>query len=160
GLGLAGARAGLAGALLALDLPLAQAASILAVRVWPARDYTRVTLELDEPLKSTQLQLSDPPRLVVDLEGLEIDLSLRELVAKIRPEDPHILQVRVGQHRARVARLVFDLKSEVLPQLFTLEPVGNHRHRLVLDPPPAAPVDPLKPLLGDVPSRPVRPPLP
>ncbi|HLS57948.1 MAG TPA: N-acetylmuramoyl-L-alanine amidase [Zeimonas sp.] len=160
GLGLAGARAGLAGALLALDLPLAQAASILAVRVWPARDYTRVTLELDEPLKSTQLQLSDPPRLVVDLEGLEIDLSLRELVAKIRPEDPHILQVRVGQHRAHVARLVFDLKSEVLPQLFTLEPVGNYRHRLVLDLHPAVPVDPLKTLLDDVRSRSARPPLP
>src|SRR5690606_19703493 len=160
GLGLAGARAGLAGALLALDLPLAQAASILAVRVWPARDYTRVTLELDEPLKSTQLQLSDPPRLVVDLEGLEIDLSLRERVAKIRPADPHILQVRVGQHRAPVAPRAFDLKSDVLPQLFTLEPVGNYRHRMVLDLHPAVPVDPLKTLLDDVRSRSARPPLP
>jgi len=157
GFGLAGARAGLAGALLALDLPLARAASILAVRVWPARDYTRVTLELDEPLKSTQLQLSDPPRLVVDLEGLEIDLALRELVAKIRPEDPYIQQVRVGQHRARVARLVFDLKSEVLPQLFTLAPVGSYRHRLVLDLHPAIALDPLKTLLDDVRSRAARP---
>ena len=157
GLGLLGARAALGGALLALDLPLARAASIVAVRVWPARDYTRVTLELDEPLKSTQMQLSDPPRLVVDLEGLEIDLALRELVAKIRPEDPYIQQVRVGQHRARVARLVFDLKSEVLPQLFTLAPVGSYRHRLVLDLHPAIALDPLKTLLDDVRSRAARP---
>ena len=157
GLGLLGARATLGGALLALDLPLARAASIVAVRVWPARDYTRVTLELDEPLKSTQMQLSDPPRLVVDLEGLEIDLALRELVAKIRPEDPYIQQVRVGQHRARVARLVFDLKSEVLPQLFTLAPVGSYRHRLVLDLHPAIALDPLKTLLDDVRSRAARP---
>ena len=157
GLGLLGARATLGGALLALGLPLARAASIVAVRVWPARDYTRVTLELDEPLKSTQMQLSDPPRLVVDLEGLEIDLALRELVAKIRPEDPYIQQVRVGQHRARVARLVFDLKSEVLPQLFTLAPVGSYRHRLVLDLHPAIALDPLKTLLDDVRSRAARP---
>src|SRR5690606_19425779 len=75
----AGARAGagaalsraVAGALAALGAPAAQAATIVAVRVWPARDYTRVALELDEPLRSTQMRLSDPPRIVVDLEGLE-----------------------------------------------------------------------------------------
>jgi N-acetylmuramoyl-L-alanine amidase len=145
--------------LLALDLPLARAASIMAVRVWPARDYTRVTLELDEPLKSTQMQLSDPPRLVVDLEGLEIDLALRELVARIRPEDPHIRQVRVGQHRPKVARLVFDLKDAVDPQLFTLAPVGQYRHRLVLDLHPAVPVDPLKTLVDDARVRAARPPV-
>ncbi len=152
-LGALAARAGAAGALLALDLPLAHAASIVAVRVWPARDYTRVTLELDRPLKSTQLQLSDPPRLVVDLEGLEIDLALRELVAKVQPDDPYIRQVRVGQHQPRVARLVFDLKQEIAPQLFALEPVGRYRHRLVLDLHPVVPVDPLKTLLDDVRRR-------
>jgi len=158
--GLAGTRATLATALLALGTRPARAASILAVRVWPARDYTRVTLELDEPLNSTQMQLSDPPRLVVDLEGLEIDLALRDLVARIRPEDPYIQQVRVGQHRPRVARLVFDLKTEVAPQLFALAPVGNYRHRLVLDLHPAVPVDPLKTLLDDVRARAARPTLP
>ncbi len=158
--GLAGARSGLAAALLALGTRPARAASILAVRVWPAREYTRVTLELDEPLKSTQMQLSDPPRLVVDLEGLEIDLALRDLVARIRAEDPYIRQVRVGQHRPRVARLVFDLKTEVAPQLFTLAPVGTYRHRLVLDLHPAVPIDPLKTLLDDVRARSARPALP
>lgn len=65
--------------------------------------------------------------------------------------------MRVGQHRARVARLVFDLKSEVLPQLFTLAPVGSYRHRLVLDLHPAIALDPLKTLLDDVRSRAARP---
>ncbi|MGD9944044.1 MAG: N-acetylmuramoyl-L-alanine amidase [Burkholderiaceae bacterium] len=146
GFGLLALHASTVGALLGLNVPLARAASILAVRVWPARDYTRVTLELDEPLKSTQLQLSDPPRLVVDLEGLSIDPALRELVAKIRPEDPYIQQVRVGQNRPNVARIVFDLKAEVRPQLFALAPIGKYRHRLVLDLHPMVPVDPLKTL--------------
>lgn len=117
------------------------------MRVWPARDYTRVALELDEPLRSTQMQLSDPPRIVVDLEGLEIDLALRELIAKVQPDDPYIAQVRIGQNRPRVARLVFDLKTEVEPQLFTLPPVGNYRHRLVLDLYPTVAPDPLASLL-------------
>ncbi len=142
-----------AGTLLALELPIAHAASIRAVRVWPARDYTRVTLELDEPLKSTQLQLSDPPRLVVDLEGLGVGLALRELIAKIVPHDPYIARVRVGQNRPHVARIVFDLKKEVTPQLFTLAPAGTYRHRLVIDLYPLVPIDPLQALLDEASDR-------
>ncbi|HLS55119.1 MAG TPA: N-acetylmuramoyl-L-alanine amidase [Zeimonas sp.] len=143
-----------AGAFLALETRLSQAATrIRAVRVWPARDYTRVTLELDSPLQSTQMQLSDPPRLVVDLEGLEIDLALRELVAKIQPDDPYIDRVRVGQNRPHVARIVFDLKKAVEPQVFTLEPAGTYRHRLVIDLYPLVPIDPLQTLLEEASDR-------
>ena len=123
------------------------------MRVWPARDYTRVTLELDEPLKATQMLLADPPRLVVDLDGLAVDTAMRELVAKVQPDDPYIAQVRVGQNRPRVVRLVFDLKTEVAPQLFTLPPVANYRHRVVIDLHPAVPVDPLKALLEELGQR-------
>lgn len=120
------------------------------MRVWPAHDYTRVTLELDQPLRSTQMQLSDPPRMVVDLEGLDIDLALRELIAKIQPDDPYIARVRIGQNRPRVARIVLDLKTEVDPQLFTLDPVGDYRYRLVLDLYPSTRIDPLHALLDQM----------
>ena len=135
----------------------ARAATIVAVRIWPARDYTRVTLELDKPLRATQLLLSDPPRLVVDLEGLEIDLALRQLIAKVQPDDPYIRQVRIGQNRPQVARVVLDLKSEVDPQLFTLQPVGNYQYRLVLDLYPMARIDPLHALLDQMRNAPAPP---
>ncbi|GAA4400835.1 N-acetylmuramoyl-L-alanine amidase [Quisquiliibacterium transsilvanicum] len=139
----------LAGAALALRLPAASAAGIVAVRVWPARDYTRVTLELDAALAHTHSMIPDPPRLVLDLNGLALDPTLRELVAKVRADDPYIAQVRVGQFRPDVVRLVFDLKGEVSPRIFTLPPIENYRHRLVLDLHPKVPVDPLKGLLAD-----------
>ena len=122
--------------------------------MWPARDYTRVTLELDAPLPFTQLLVADPPRLVVDLDGLDLDPTLRELVAKVKPDDPYIRQVRVGQFRPRVVRIVFDLKTEVSPQLFTLPPIAAYRHRLVLDLYPREPIDPLQALLAQVQSGP------
>jgi len=137
------------GALLALDLPAARGSTLVGVRVWPARDYTRVTLELDEPLKSSHFVVADPPRLVVDLEGVELDTGLRDIVAKIQPNDPYIAVVRVGQNRPKVARLVFDLKTEVAPQVFTLAPVAAYRHRLVLDLYPSRPPDPVLQLLED-----------
>ncbi len=120
--------------LLAVLAPLpAGAAQILAVRVWPADDYTRVTLENDSSLKATHFIVKDPERLVVDIEGLDLNPTLKGLVAKIQSGDPYIQQVRVGQNRPNVVRLVFDLKEEVKPQVFTLEPIGNYRHRLIFD---------------------------
>ncbi len=127
-----------------------QAATILSVRVWPARDYTRVTLELDRPLRFTQNLLPDPPRMVIDLEPADLDSEIRELVSKVKSDDPYIAQVRVGQLRPGVVRLVFDMKEPVKPQLFALEPVANYRHRLVLDLYPQSPPDPLKALLEQI----------
>lgn len=123
------------------------------MRVWPAPDYTRVTLELDKPLAHNLISVPDPPRLVVDLLDLSLDNTLRELVAKIQPDDPYIAQVRVGQFMPTVVRLVFDLKREVAPQLFALEPVGRYRHRLLLDLYPSIPLDPLAQFLGEMHSR-------
>jgi N-acetylmuramoyl-L-alanine amidase len=130
--------------LLSVFAPLtASAAQILAVRVWPAPDYTRVTLENDSALKVTHFMVADPQRLVVDIDGLELNPTLKSLVAKIQSEDPYIKQVRVGQNRPNVVRLVFDLKEEVTPQVFTLAPVGNYKHRLIFDLYPVKPVDPI-----------------
>ncbi|HZV67708.1 MAG TPA: N-acetylmuramoyl-L-alanine amidase [Telluria sp.] len=130
--------------LLSVLAPLpACAAQILAVRVWPAADYTRVTLENDSELKATHFVVPDPQRLVVDIEGLELNPTLKSLVAKIQSNDPYIKQVRVGQNRPNVVRLVFDLKEEIKPQVFTLAPVGNYKHRLIFDLYPVQPVDPI-----------------
>jgi N-acetylmuramoyl-L-alanine amidase len=119
----------------------AQAAQILAVRVWPAEDYTRVTLENDSILKTTHFIIKDPERLVVDIEGLELNPALKGLVAKIQSNDPYIKQVRVGQNRPNVVRLVFDLKEEIKPQVFTLPPIAEYQHRLIFDLYPVNPPD-------------------
>ncbi len=75
---------------------LAWASSVLGVRVWPARDYTRVTIESDQPLQNNQQLLQSPDRLVVDLTGLDLDQSLKAHVSKITPNDTLSQSVRVG----------------------------------------------------------------
>jgi N-acetylmuramoyl-L-alanine amidase len=134
--------------LLSVLAPLpARAAQILGVRVWPAADYTRVTLENDSELKATHFVAANPPRLVVDIAGLDLSPTLKSLVAKVKSGDPYIQQVRVGQNRPNVVRLVFDLKEEIKPQVFTLAPVGEYKHRLIFDLYPAKPVDALAALI-------------
>jgi N-acetylmuramoyl-L-alanine amidase len=123
---------------------ICRGASLVAVRVWPARDYTRVTLESDVALKTKYTFVPSPPRLAIDIEGLELNPSIKEWVGKIKPDDPNITGVRVAQNSPGVVRMVFDLKQAVQPQVFALTPVGDYKHRLVLDLYPTVPVDPLE----------------
>ena len=137
---------------------IARGASLVAVRVWPAQDYSRVTLEHDAPLKFSHFMVRDssPVRLVVDIEDMDLTPKLRELVGKVQPDDPYIALVRVGQNRPKVVRLVIELKEDVQPQVFSLQPVGPYQHRLVLDLYPVNPPDPLLALLREQ-DRPQRP---
>ena len=128
---------------------IARGATIVAVRVWPAPEYSRVTLESDQPLRAKKFFVSTPPRLAVDIEGLDLSPELRELVAKVRPDDPNIAGIRVGQNAPGVVRLVIDLKQAALPQVFSLSPVAAYGHRLVFDLYPETPVDPLEALIAE-----------
>lgn len=112
---------------------LAFGAQMLAVRIWPAKDYTRVTLESDTELAAKHFMVPSPNRLVVDVEGLVLSPGLRALAAQVLPNDPFIANIRVGQFTATVVRLVIDLKQNVKPQLFTLNPVAAYQHRMVFD---------------------------
>lgn len=122
---------------------LAMAGTILAVRTWPADEYTRVTLEMDSELKAEHFTLEGPDRLVVDIEGLTMSRAINDLVSKIKPNDPYIESVRVAQNRPDVIRLVMDLKQPIAPQVFTLKPIGEYKYRLVLDLYPKVAQDPL-----------------
>lgn len=141
-----------AGASLILSItPLADAAarlpSILAVRIWPSADYTRVTLESDAPLKFTHFTVENPDRLVVDIEGVEFNSVLDSLARKLTTDDPNIKLLRAGRFKPGIVRLVMELKGKVNPQVFTLEPAGEYGSRLVLDVYPVNPPDPMMALL-------------
>ena len=132
---------------------IASATSILSVRVWPSKEYTRVTIESDSPLKTHPLFIANPPRLAVDLDGIDVSPTLKALSGKVLEDDPYILGVRVGQRSGSTVRVVFDLKQPVKPQIFNLEPVGNgqskYEYRLVFDLYPTQPIDPLEALISE-----------
>ncbi len=132
---------------------LAMASRLVAVRTWPADEYTRVTLELDSELKAEHFTLENPHRMVVDIQGLDMSPALSGLVSKVRTDDPYISSLRVAQNRPNVVRLVFDLKQAIAPQVFTLKPVGDYQFRLVLDLYPKTAQDPLTALLKKQPSK-------
>ena len=133
---------------LLLWLPQGNAAIVVSSsRVWSAQDYTRLTLESKKPIRHNMFSLSNPDRLVIDLERVGLGKTLSDLSNLIGNDDPYIKSIRVGHFKPGVVRLVLDLKAEVKPQLFVLNPVAEYGYRLVLDVYPAHPVDPLLALL-------------
>jgi len=135
-------------ALVVLAAPAFAAERVIASRVWPAEEYTRVTIETPRAVKHQFFLVTDPHRLVIDLEGVDLDNELKSLPAKVGDSDPYIRGLRVAVNRPGVVRVVFDLRAEVKPSVFPLAPAGEYKHRLVLDLYPATPKDPLMALVA------------
>jgi len=122
---------------------------ISSARIWPSEEYTRLTLDSASAIRYTLPTVKDPDRVVVDLEDVSLTPELKKLIDKIDPADPHIHAVRFGRFKPDILRLVLDLKTEVEPQAFVIQPVGTYGHRLVLDIYPAIPPDPLMAFLNN-----------
>ena len=132
-----------------LPAPL-RAATIASARLWPAQEYTRLILESGTPVAHQMLTIRNPSRLVLDLEDVELTGEIEQLPRLVHPGDPYIQAIRVARFKPGVLRVVLDLKTEVNPQLFALQPFGEHGHRVVLDLYSLTPPDPLMALLeGD-----------
>ena len=127
---------------------LAAVSQVVAVRIWPASSYTRVTVESNRLLKYKQFALSNPERVVVDIEDVNLNSVLKGIGTQIRPDDPYIKSARVGQFDPKTVRMVFELKQNVKPQLFALAPVAGFKERLVMDLYPANAQDVQDPLLA------------
>lgn len=127
--------------------------SVVAARVWPAQDYTRITLESGKPFVYKMSMIQNPDRIVLDIDNIELNPIVKSLTDKILASDPYIKQIRVAKYQVNVVRLVVDLKSEVKPNAFTLAPTGDYKYRLVLDVYPVK--DPLMAMLAQRENAPV-----
>ncbi|MFR1027555.1 MAG: AMIN domain-containing protein [Parasutterella sp.] len=149
---------GAGGALLLSFVPWSPAygAQVVDVRAWPAEEYTRITIEHDAPMKFKYFVLrnSDPVRLAVDIDGLLLTDKLKQIIQKVKPNDPYISRIRVGQNRPNVVRISIDFKTDVDPQVFSLKPAGQYRYRLVFDIYPATQKDPLMAIIQKEESEP------
>lgn len=115
------------------SLPVQAANIVTAARVWPAQDYTRITLESAQPFVYKMSVIQNPDRVVVDIENIDLNQMVKSLSDKILASDPYIKQIRVAKFQKNVVRLVVDLKTEAKPNAFTLTPTGDYKHRFVLD---------------------------
>ena len=119
--------------LLLCNLPAFAADDIVATRIWPSPEYTRITVESATLLQYEQMILQNPERIVVDLKNIYLGKALEDLTSQVKEEDPSIQSIRVGQFNHKVSRIVIDLKGTAKVKVFSLDPIEPYKHRLVID---------------------------
>ena len=129
-------------------LAWASLGNIASARVWPAQEYTRVVFEAPEALGHRVQTLTDPHRVVLELDGVRLTPELAQLPTRVQGDDPYIASIRFGS-RGDTLRIVFELKTQTRAQLFALKPVAEFAYRVVLDLYPMTPIDPLMALLAE-----------
>ncbi len=107
----------------------AQQQTVDNLRIWHSPDNTRIVFDVSAGVKYKTFLLSNPRRLVVDLNQADLSVSL----PKLKQDNRHLLSVRSGRPSKGVLRLVFDLKNQVNINSFVLTPNELYGHRLVID---------------------------
>lgn len=108
-------------------------AQIVAVRVWPSSTYTRITLESNVKLNYKRSALRNPDRMVIDIDKVDLNTTLKSISSKVLNHDPYIKSIRVLQLDPKTVRIMIVLKQGVEPNTFTLPPIETFKHRLVMD---------------------------
>jgi N-acetylmuramoyl-L-alanine amidase len=107
--------------------------NVIATRIWPSAEYTRVTIESDKPIQNDQMILQNPERIVIDLKDTQLESTIEALTSQLDDTDPSIKSIRVGQFNPKITRIVIDLKRSAKVKIFTLKPIDPYKHRLVID---------------------------
>ncbi len=117
-------------ALACLFVSRAQAGTdVESVRIWPAPDHTRLVLDTEGQVAHNVFSLSNPARLVIDLENTRLRADFDQLDLSGSP----IRRIRHAPRNGNDLRVVLDLKADIKPRSFQLEPNQQYGHRLVID---------------------------
>lgn len=116
-------------ALLSISADAFAAKKVKNIRVWPSPDSTRVVLDLSAPIKFSHFTLSNPERLVIDLQDTFVVPDTNNL-----KHDSKLLKtLRSSVHKGQNSRLVLDLTKKIEPLIFALKPTAPYGNRLVID---------------------------
>ncbi len=99
------------------------------VRIWPAPDHTRLVLDMGSEVDHSIFSLANPSRLVIDIKNTRLDTSFSKLDLSGSP----IQRIRSAPRHGDDLRVVLDLKRDVKPRSFQLEPNAEYGNRLVVD---------------------------
>ena len=105
------------------------ATQVESARIWPAPDHTRLVLDTGGQVEHNIFSLSGPARLVIDLKNANLKTDFSGLDLSGSP----IKRIRSAPRNGTDLRVVLDLKADIKPRSFQLEPNQQYGHRLVVD---------------------------
>lgn len=119
----------------------AQAGEVILANLQPQGDQLQIELLLDQHARYHIFTLENPTRVVLDLEGVSLNATLKALPQQLSAQHPFISKIRVAPYNETVTRLVFDMKGSFKPEITDLNQTQTPQQRLAL-------------LIGTLPSLP------
>jgi N-acetylmuramoyl-L-alanine amidase len=110
-------------------LCVAAPVSVHNLRLWQAPDNTRLVFDLSGPLEHRLSTLSDPERVVIEMDNAR----LQDGLAPLDVSQSYISAVHAAEPADGKLRITLELKRPVRAQSFVLKPYGQYGHRLVID---------------------------
>ena len=105
-------------------------ADVQDLRVWQSPDQVRLVLDLTSSHQHKVFQLTNPDRIVIDLEGADLKADLNS----VKIEDTDISGLRSGRRNNHDLRLVVETKYKMPFKSFPLAANSSIKHpRLVID---------------------------
>lgn len=95
-----------------------QKAKVKDIHYWSSPDYTRIAIELSEPVEFTKSRLSNPDRIFFDLKNASI---AKEIAAGLPVGDGILKSVRASQFTGETVRVVFDIEEISDMKCFLIE---------------------------------------
>jgi N-acetylmuramoyl-L-alanine amidase len=122
----------LIGLVLMLTAPAAAwaAAELRDLRLWDSPEGTRVVFDLSDATRHRVFSLSNPERIVVDIDGVDVGSARRADGVEGRGV---VQRVRTGNRGGDTVRVVLDVSQAVSVRSFALAPTEEYGHRLVID---------------------------
>ncbi len=108
---------------------LAAGAAVKGARLWRSPEKTRLVLDLSQSVNHKIFPLTNPHRLVIDVDGTRLPGSLDGLTLGKTP----IKKIRWAMQKNNDLRIVLDLHEAITPRSFALKPNETYGHRLVID---------------------------
>jgi N-acetylmuramoyl-L-alanine amidase len=95
-----------------------QKAKVKDIHYWSSPDYTRIAIELSEPVEFRKNRLSNPDRIFFDLKNASI---AGEIGSSLPVGDGILKAVRASQYNSETVRVVFDIEEISEMKCFLIE---------------------------------------
>ncbi len=118
-----------------------QATEVILANLQQQGPQVQLEMLLDQHSPYHIFTLDHPFRVVVDLESVNINATLKALPLQLDSQHPYLSKIRIAPFSANVTRIVFDIKTDVKPQVTDLNADTRQQQRFAISIAPAQPLN-------------------
>tara|TARA_B100000963_G_scaffold343180_1_gene344746 strand:+ start:849 stop:2045 length:1197 start_codon:yes stop_codon:yes gene_type:complete len=121
---------------------MACAFEIIAVRIWPSKEYTRLAIEhLDKNIKIKYSNEKNPDKIIVDIFHVKVNRKNLSKLIKVNLKNTPVEKISVVSSKADHSKIIFYTSPLTRARISSIPSIAHYKERLVIDFIPHTPKD-------------------